>query len=1162
NYKFIYKVTATDNHPVVFRFIGTVNVPANLTPYNEKTAELGGSKGDNGNLAITKYGKNITIEGIGEDAMIFGWGFTFSQTSTCPKDAGMSFEVRNLTFKNYTEDALGFQGDDGSTCPIQRVWVHNNVFYPGYCANPTESDKSEGDGSCDFKRGQYYTMSYNHYIKCHKTNLLGKGAGDEQFYVSLHHNWYEDVASRQPLGADGNVHIYNTYFQDTGSAKKHNTSQIIDLRGAASVFAENNYFENCKNYYKTRNATSYLKLYNNTTTDDTYPDSSQSGKVILATERSQEGLTNGLVLPNGTSLDNWDTNPAIFYGANTTSSFQLDDTAKVPEVVTTYAGTLKAFPVTESGTITITVKEKENGNAVTDATLTANGLTFKHQGSGVYSATAQLGAEYKIVVSKEGYSNVEITSNVLENDGDTFNANASLEKDYDGYAIVKLIGGENKEAVTGATVTLNDGTVLVDQKDGTYKSAKQIAVGNYTATITNTGDFVAPAGAQAVVVKTTDAAAEITLDKIKGKVKVNIVAAEGETKELNLENIRSSVYVGTTALTRNGNAFEGEVEINTALDIYANISGWNVDSITPSKITAVKDSVAEATVTLKAMGSVYTWNYTTGENTEDFFSLPSSLADWNSAKNNVKEYDGMELNKAVKVDKNFVVTFDAPEAGQIAVVMDAKDGSSLYVNGESVSVTTGINYIDVNAGEVTIKKNKNESHMYLIQYAAGGFGDNPTPPTPVSTTESTTEATTETTTEESTYSIPVTFGEPVHNNGEDSGIKVEYIEAEDLWRLTDTSADKAATLSLPFDAITSGKIVIKGKATPSTAASKWAMVSVIGTTTNTPPNEATVNEAAALATDPNKNITLRTDGNNDNTDAYASSSIAQQAKTYDYKFIIDMDEKTATLFFDGNTFEKAFTADSISSINFITSIKASRNLDVTVPYVGIITDGEASLKDEIMWDVAKKYIVTDNVLPEENGLTFGTSFKTYEEGEGPVDFVDGDNLYKMSVYLQGDANPLAADGKNPANTQSIPVSGTYLKYVPEKDGVFTMAVKTGSDKTTYVTDETGSPIRQIKAGITRYDVVRFNAKVGHTYYIFAGASKMCVYYLGFTSGIEVEDPVAPVEPIKDYEDPDGDTYTTANDAAMLLRAYAAGDTVNITEEFIVNTLKKALGIEE
>ena len=205
NMKFIQDITITDNHPLIVRLVGKVDVPKNLTPYNTKDVALGGSAGDNGNLAVTKYGRNITIEGIGDDATVDGWGFTFSQTSTCPKDAGKSFEVRNITFKNYTEDALGFQGDDAITCPIERVWVHNNVFYPGYCAKPAEGDKAEGDGSCDFKRGKYYTMSYNHYINCHKTNLLGAGDSDDQFYMTLHHNWYEGVASRQPLGAGGNV---------------------------------------------------------------------------------------------------------------------------------------------------------------------------------------------------------------------------------------------------------------------------------------------------------------------------------------------------------------------------------------------------------------------------------------------------------------------------------------------------------------------------------------------------------------------------------------------------------------------------------------------------------------------------------------------------------------------------------------------------------------------------------------------------------------------------------------------------------------------------------------------------------------------------------------------------------------------------------------------
>jgi pectate lyase len=716
NHKFIYEVTNTDNHPIIFRFVGEVTAPENLTPYNDKTAELGGSKGDNGNLAITKYAKNITIEGIGDDATINGWGFTFSQTKTCPTDTGESFEVRNLTFKNYPEDALGFQGDDGVTCPIRRVWVHNNVFYPGYCANPTESDKSEGDGSLDFKRGQYYTMDYNHYIGCHKTNLLGKGSGDEQFYVTFHHNWYEDVQSRQPLGADGNVHIYNTYFQDTGSSKKHNTSQVIDLRGAAHVFSENNYFDNCKNTYKTRNATSYLKVFGDMLVADSFSDT-MAGKMVTATTRTQAGPgDNGLTFPDGTSLADWDTNSKEFYFANGVSDVQqLDATEDVPSVVTTYAGTLKQFPETESGSITITVQTAD-GTAVKDASVTANGLSFKNNGDGTYYANAQLGSEYIIKASKEGYANQTVTSTVLENDGDSYSATLTMPVDYDGYAVVNLTGGSNNEAVKGATIKLNDGTVLKETSNGVYQSESQLAVGNYTATITNTGDFVAPATAPTVVVKTTDAATDIHLDKSQGTVSVTLKAQAGETESLNLT--RATVSVGSATLTNKGNGtFTGSVDVNTAYEVLVNVPGWDVVSITPATLTATKSGTASATATLSYKGQLYTWNYTDGTNTADFFDV-SSASKWSSASKNPQTYDGEELSAAIKMQSSTSITFDAPTDGTLTLVMDAKDGSSVYLEntttGTKVSydVTTGTNTIPVTAGVNVVTKNKNETHLY------------------------------------------------------------------------------------------------------------------------------------------------------------------------------------------------------------------------------------------------------------------------------------------------------------------------------------------------------------------------------------------------------------------------------------------------------------------
>ncbi len=360
NMKLMQDVTITDNHPLIFRFVGKVNVPQNLTPYATKDPILGGGEKDNGNLASTKYGRNITIEGIGSDATIEGWGFTFSQTKTCPTEAGKNFEVRNLTFEKYTEDALGFQGDDADTSPIERVWVHNNTFYPGYCAKPAESDKAEGDGSCDFKRGKYYTMSYNHYIKCHKTNLIGASASDDQYYITLHHNWYEQVGSRQPLAAGGNIHIYNTYFQGA-------TSTTVDCRGKNATFLENNYYDNCKNYFKSRNNTCVAKSYGEIFNGGNI--GSVSGTRTVATSRDQSVITdNGIALPSGNSVKDFDISTSDFYydAANKKSDVQvLNATADVPAYVKAHAGVLSVGTASEDTTETTTSSKSDTATETT-----------------------------------------------------------------------------------------------------------------------------------------------------------------------------------------------------------------------------------------------------------------------------------------------------------------------------------------------------------------------------------------------------------------------------------------------------------------------------------------------------------------------------------------------------------------------------------------------------------------------------------------------------------------------------------------------------------------------------------------------------------------------------------------------------------------------------
>lgn len=257
----IVKQLREEGIPLDVRFIGTIrggdsntsnNPPAEnikgLTGYN--TTTNGGTKGDNGMMIRVYKSSNVTIEGIGDDATLDGWGIQIiSQTGY----VSQGLEFRNLNFTNTPEDAIGLEGTaslssspqskdwlNSSCTPIKFSWVHNNTFHQGFCKNPAESDKAEGDGSCDWKRGYGYTMAYNHYINNHKTNLIGSSSQSIQYDASLHHNWYEGVMSRQPLARQSNIHIYNTYFDGA-------TSYAISPRAHAYIFSEGNYFGACKN---------------------------------------------------------------------------------------------------------------------------------------------------------------------------------------------------------------------------------------------------------------------------------------------------------------------------------------------------------------------------------------------------------------------------------------------------------------------------------------------------------------------------------------------------------------------------------------------------------------------------------------------------------------------------------------------------------------------------------------------------------------------------------------------------------------------------------------------------------------------------------------------------------------------------------------------------
>ena len=102
----------------------------------------------------------VTVEGIGEDATVNGWGIRIKNAQ--------NVEVRNVGIMNVNSgegDNIGLQQGNA------HIWVHNNDFFYGDAGS--DADQAKGDGALDCKKSSYVTFSYNHFWDNGKSNLLG-----------------------------------------------------------------------------------------------------------------------------------------------------------------------------------------------------------------------------------------------------------------------------------------------------------------------------------------------------------------------------------------------------------------------------------------------------------------------------------------------------------------------------------------------------------------------------------------------------------------------------------------------------------------------------------------------------------------------------------------------------------------------------------------------------------------------------------------------------------------------------------------------------------------------------------------------------------------------------------------------------------------------------
>ncbi len=301
-----------ETRPMAIRFIGNITDPGSM------------AKGD---LLVDTVTAGMTLEGIGNDATMNGFGIVLKNSS--------NVEVRNLGFMNCNSS-------EGDNCGLQQsnsyCWVHNCDFFYGDAGS--DADQVKGDGALDTKKSHHITHSYNHFWDSGKCNLQGANGSDTSNYITYHHNWYDHSDSRHPRVRVATVHVYNNYYD--GNAK-YGIGSTTD----SDIFAENNYFRNCNKpmLISTQGSDTtgtlssetggIIKAFGNVIVGAgsfiPYSQSSSSFDCYDASSRSEQVPSSVKAANGGATYNNFDTASDMY-------SYSVDAAEDVPAIVEAWAG--------------------------------------------------------------------------------------------------------------------------------------------------------------------------------------------------------------------------------------------------------------------------------------------------------------------------------------------------------------------------------------------------------------------------------------------------------------------------------------------------------------------------------------------------------------------------------------------------------------------------------------------------------------------------------------------------------------------------------------------------------------------------------------------------------------------------------------------------------
>lgn len=457
-----------DKTPIAFRIIGKVN----LSDLDHISSSAEG-------LQIKGAMMNMTFEGVGDDATVYGFGFLLREAE--------SVEFRNFAIMRCLDDAMSLDTDNS------HVWIHNMDLF--YGKKGSAADQAKGDGTVDIKGdSKYVTVAYNRFWDNGKASMCGMKSETGPNYITYHHNWFDHSDSRMARIRTMSVHMYNNYYL-------HNDVYGVGATSGSSVFMESNYFDATKrpimsslqgtdamgdgtfsgekgglikaygNVFANKPANfSYIPYAENNTSFDAYEVSNPSEQVPTSVK----------TLVGGTSYDNFDTNPSLMY------AYAADKAEDVPSIVEGFYGAGR-------------LNHGDIDFVIPDETVVTNG----HQQP--LPALASILDAY--------------TSGVVKVFGES---DASGEG---GSAGGGSTGGSTGGSEGGSTVTPIEGTVLVTFTGSKPSSSIVTVSGNYA---TNKGTATIDGTSYSTCVKMESATnISVTVDK---KVTMTLYFSSADTK--------------------------------------------------------------------------------------------------------------------------------------------------------------------------------------------------------------------------------------------------------------------------------------------------------------------------------------------------------------------------------------------------------------------------------------------------------------------------------------------------------------------------------------------------------------------------------------------------------------------------------------------------------